>query len=272
LEQARQLEETHQASLSPGIKIRIRETSPGGAELHFRVEIAPNATVITFPVGFSVSLRQFVSIDAEEMYSADSHIRLKHVHLQGEFATREELAQRVLRGWSDPMAGAGGAAPSGGFNQPSKAGYFLSVEEANTQLRQVINGELSARWTSQAQPALEGPNHYFSWTSTARFSRHAQAGLQRNSALGTKAQLAALLASNDISHPSGHGRYRVYPLYPGDPNYEYDPTSGQPNNSANPLTVPEFAGPDFPIYVGLKADPAKHVRGGWYVNSAYPSV
>jgi hypothetical protein len=273
LDQARHLEQVHQPALRPGIRITVREVDPAAAaQLRFRVQIAPNTTAITFPVGFTVSLRQFASIDAEWMYNADSHIRDRHVRLEGVFATRAELAERVIRGYSDAMTGPGGAPPTGGFNHPSKAGFFLSVDEANTQLGQVINGELPGLWAAQAKPALEGPNHYFSWSSTARFARHPQAGLQRNNALGTKAQLQALFAGNEVPHPAGTGMYRIHPVYPGDPEYTFDPAAGHPDNTGRPLTVPEFPGADYPVYVGLKADPSPNVRGGWYVNSAYPAI
>ena len=242
-------------------------------ELRFQVRIAPNATVLTFPVGFTVSLRSFVSIADEHGYNAASHIEEKHVHLKGSFATREELAQRVLRGYSDVMVGAGGAAPTS-FNKPSKAGYFLSVAEANTQIEQVINGELPLLWATAAKTALEGPNHYYAWTSSTTFPRHPQAGLRRNNTVGTNAQLEVFLTNNDIAHPDGPGgRYRIYPLYPGDPNYEFEPKCGHPDNTARPLTIPEFpAGANYPVRVGLSADPGTHVPGGWYVNSAYPEL
>ena len=135
----------------------------------------------------------------------------------------------------------------------------MSTDDANRKLQSVINGELPGRWAT-AEAALNSQTHYFKWDSAQKFEQHPQAGMRLNSALGSSSVVRGLFTAG---YPG--------PLYPGDPEYQWDPNSGRPDNTASPLTIAEFqAGAQYSIYVGLKAHST--ARGMWYVNSAYPIV
>jgi hypothetical protein len=241
------------------LKLEVEKAEGDKVSLVVKGDINPSGVTAAHLVNLTFTLRSFVSSLAEKGYCAESHIVDRHVRAPGGlFITRRDLALRVLKDPGEALGGEATAEQAAAAGNTKKAGFFMNIAEADARIAEVINGELPGLWAA-AEAGLRA-NHYFSWKSARTYAIHPQSGLQLNPALGSKNAVRALYVAG--SH---------YPLYPGDPEYEWDPTTGEPDRTSLPLTIAEFPpNVTYQVYVGLAAH--NGAPGMWYVNSAYPTV